>query len=115
MAEENKLWLVVLVEFKGNHEKQYEYFMSVPLQTDGKPSMPFYPKIDDYAVVQTASGTPSVAKVVAVRELKDVSDKCNNVALFLIPRKELKWMSENYLKAALAAKEIALDPLAGLL
>ena len=73
-------FIIAMVEFKGNHSKQYEFFARLYENKEGKIITAMSPKVGDTAVCQTSAGL-SIARIVELKDFSKRSSKCNNFIL----------------------------------
>lgn len=103
------------VEFKGNHSRQYDYFIEVPTDDNG-PLTGIMPHLQDLVICQTGTGY-GLGRIVKLKELDKVSSLCSKWCVV--------WHDEHILNSGVERCEKILrdirkqneevDPLAGLL
>jgi hypothetical protein len=69
-------FLIALVEFKGNHLKQYEFFVEREMNLKDKDIDALNPHVGDAALCSTSNGL-SVGKIVDLKPFSKRSDKCS--------------------------------------
>lgn len=73
-------FIIAMVEFKGNHSKQYEFFARLYENKQGRLITAMNPKVGDNAVCQTSAGL-TIGRIVELKDFSKRSGKCNNFIL----------------------------------